>query len=184
MRVVFSNCSPLRLNKLPKISCVFTQVCELLALWKSRPHSYESSVSYRVVVGVSESVTTEAMMAQSALEFCPIHFPNGRLGQDLGFGGIAFALWGKWVNQFKLRPSTGLSYRWTSRRSLCIGFSRAEAPMRRPIGTLPQFSHDLMNCSQNTRLNSVILGLSLENSHGRLYRKFRKKGTYNNDEKP
>src|SRR6218665_4222815 len=56
-------------------------------------HSYESSVSYRVVVGVSESVTTEAMMAQSALEFCPIHCPNGRLGQDLqGFGGIAIAL--------------------------------------------------------------------------------------------
>src|SRR6218665_4017887 len=92
MRVVFSNCSPLRLNKLPKISCVFTQVCELLALWKSRPYIYESSVSYRAVVGVSESVTTEAMMAQSALEFCPIHCPNGRLGQDLGFGGIAFAL--------------------------------------------------------------------------------------------
>src|SRR6218665_320045 len=30
--------------------------------------------------------------AQSALEFCPIHCPNGRLGQDLGFGGSAFAL--------------------------------------------------------------------------------------------
>ena len=29
---------------------------------------------------------------QSALEFCPIHCANGRLGQDLGFGGIAFAL--------------------------------------------------------------------------------------------
>src|SRR6218665_3692552 len=29
---------------------------------------------------------------QSALEFCPIHCPNGRLGQDLGFGGSAFAL--------------------------------------------------------------------------------------------
>src|SRR6218665_2346917 len=29
---------------------------------------------------------------QPALEFCPIHCPNGRLGQDLGFGGIAFAL--------------------------------------------------------------------------------------------
>src|SRR6218665_1958664 len=33
------------------------------------------------------SVTT-----QSVLEFCPIHCPNGRLGQDLGFGGFAFAL--------------------------------------------------------------------------------------------
>ena len=30
--------------------------------------------------------------SQSALEFCPIHCPNGRLGQDLGFGGSAFAL--------------------------------------------------------------------------------------------
>src|SRR6218665_167238 len=30
--------------------------------------------------------------SQSALEFCPIHCPNGRLGQDLGFGGFAFAL--------------------------------------------------------------------------------------------
>src|SRR6218665_4127914 len=29
---------------------------------------------------------------QAALEFCPIHFPNERLGQDLGFGGFAFAL--------------------------------------------------------------------------------------------
>src|SRR6218665_2716962 len=86
------------------------------------------------------------------------------------------------LNQFKLLPSTGLSYRWTSRRSLCIGFSRAEAPTGRPIGTLPQFSHDLINCSQNTRLNSVILGLSLENSNGRLYKKFRKKRSYNNAE--
>src|SRR6218665_535689 len=31
-------------------------------------------------------------LTQSALEFCPIHCPNGRLGQGLGFGGIAFAL--------------------------------------------------------------------------------------------
>src|SRR6218665_3359339 len=28
---------------------------------------------------------------QSALEFSSIHCPNGRLGQDLGFGGFAFA---------------------------------------------------------------------------------------------
>src|SRR6218665_1633816 len=67
------------------------------------------------------------------------------------------------LNHFKLLRSTaGLSYRWTSRRSICIGFFRAEAPMGRPIGTLSQFSHDLINCSQNTRLNSVILGLSLK----------------------
>src|SRR6218665_3352704 len=32
------------------------------------------------------------ILSQSALEFCPIHCPNGRLGQDLGFGGSAFAL--------------------------------------------------------------------------------------------
>src|SRR6218665_2362494 len=31
-------------------------------------------------------------LSQSAPEFCPIHCPNGRLGQDLGFGGSAFAL--------------------------------------------------------------------------------------------
>src|SRR6218665_836243 len=35
--------------------------------------------------------------------------------------------------------------------------------------------HDLINCSQNTRLNFVILGLSLENSYGRLYKKFVKR---------
>src|SRR6218665_2252537 len=29
---------------------------------------------------------------QSALEFCPVHCPNGRLGQGLGFGGFVFAL--------------------------------------------------------------------------------------------
>src|SRR6218665_2587156 len=34
----------------------------------------------------------QALSTQSALEFCPIHCPNGRLGQDLGFGGSAFAL--------------------------------------------------------------------------------------------
>ena len=30
--------------------------------------------------------------SQSALEFFLIHCPNGRLGQDMGFGGFAFAL--------------------------------------------------------------------------------------------
>src|SRR6218665_3579505 len=35
---------------------------------------------------------TDYMRTQSALEFCPIHCPNGRLGQDLGFGEFAFAL--------------------------------------------------------------------------------------------
>ena len=32
------------------------------------------------------------VLSQSALEFFPIHCPNGRLGQDMGFGGFAFAL--------------------------------------------------------------------------------------------
>ena len=87
------------------------------------------------------------------------------------------------LNQFKLLPSTGLSYRWTSRRSLCIGFQCISSD-----GTLKwnpaTIHHDLINCSQNTRLNFVIVGLSLENSHGRLYKKIRKKRTYNNAEKP
>src|SRR6218665_396590 len=30
--------------------------------------------------------------SQSALELGPSHCPNGRLGQDMGFGGFAFAL--------------------------------------------------------------------------------------------
>src|SRR6218665_1087538 len=88
------------------------------------------------------------------------------------------------LNQFKLLPSTGLSYRWTSRRSLYTCFSHREAPRGRYSIDKPQNSHNLINCSQNTRLNSVILGLSLENSHGRLYKKIRKKRTYNNAEKP
>src|SRR6218665_4140511 len=33
-----------------------------------------------------------SVTSQSALEFCPIHCPNGRLGQDLDFGGFALAL--------------------------------------------------------------------------------------------
>src|SRR6218665_252665 len=36
--------------------------------------------------------TRPSITPQSALEFCPIHCPNGRLGQDLGFGEFAFAL--------------------------------------------------------------------------------------------
>src|SRR6218665_3651997 len=47
--------------------------------------------------------------------------------------------------------------------------------MGRPNGTLPQISHDFIICSQITRLNSVVLGLSLENSHGRLYKKIVKR---------
>ena|SRR6218665_534472 len=35
---------------------------------------------------------TSMCVTQSALEFFPIHCPNGRLGQDLGFGGFAFTL--------------------------------------------------------------------------------------------
>src|SRR6218665_930898 len=58
MRVIFSNCSPLRLSKLPKISCFFTQDRYVN---RNHAHSYESSESYRVVVGVSESVSIKAM---------------------------------------------------------------------------------------------------------------------------
>src|SRR6218665_1001014 len=47
--------------------------------------------------------------------------------------------------------------------------------MGRPNGTLPQISHDFIICSQITRLNFVVLGLSLENSHGRLYKKIVKR---------
>src|SRR6218665_2067313 len=88
------------------------------------------------------------------------------------------------LNQFKLLPSTGLFYRWTSRRSLIMGFFQCISS----DGTLKwnpaTIHHDLINCSQNTRLNFVILGPSLENSHGRLYKKIRKKRTYNYAEKP
>src|SRR6218665_190945 len=58
MRVIFSICSPLRLTKLPKISCVFTHDPYLNT---NHAHSYESSESYRVVVGVSEFVSIKAM---------------------------------------------------------------------------------------------------------------------------
>src|SRR6218665_48156 len=47
----------------------------------------DTGVDGRINRLLMTSITT-----QSALEFCPIHCPNGRLGQDLGFGGIAFAL--------------------------------------------------------------------------------------------
>src|SRR6218665_3811650 len=88
------------------------------------------------------------------------------------------------LNQFKLLASTGLSYRWTSRRSLFMGFFQCISS----DGTLKwnpaTIHHDLINCSQNTRLNFVILGLSLESSHGRPFTKNHKKRTYNNAEKP
>ena len=47
MRVIFSNCSPLKLTKLPNYSWVLRKFANC--------HSYERSVSYRVVVGVSET---------------------------------------------------------------------------------------------------------------------------------
>src|SRR6218665_674482 len=48
------------------------------------------SINLRLIVGCL--LTISKVTPQSALEFCPIHCPNGRLGQDLGFGGSAFAL--------------------------------------------------------------------------------------------
>src|SRR6218665_1200000 len=44
------------------------------------------------VIASTNAPPNPTMTSQSALEFCPIHCPNGRLGQDLGFGGSAFAL--------------------------------------------------------------------------------------------
>ena len=38
------------------------------------------------------TIHIEHFYTQSALELGPSHCPNGRLGQDLGFGGFAFAL--------------------------------------------------------------------------------------------
>src|SRR6218665_3968035 len=48
------------------------------------------------------------------------------------------------LNQFKLRPSNGLSYSWLTLRSLGIGFSSVDAPIGRTNGPLPQISHDFI----------------------------------------
>src|SRR6218665_1334791 len=53
------------------------------------PHPFVLYVPWR---GGSFLSLGPGQPTQSALEFCPIHCPNGRLGQDLGFGGSAFAL--------------------------------------------------------------------------------------------
>ena len=39
-----------------------------------------------------EDIHSLQSAAQLALEFFPIHCPNGLLGQDLDFGGFAFSL--------------------------------------------------------------------------------------------
>src|SRR6218665_2375352 len=49
-------------------------------------------ICYEEIPTFYRQATCRLLPTQSALEFCPIHCPNGRLGQDLGFGGIAFAL--------------------------------------------------------------------------------------------
>jgi len=49
-----------------------------------RPNNNYASVTRHNILRCGES--------QTALEFCPIHCPSGRLGQDLDFGGFAFAL--------------------------------------------------------------------------------------------
>src|SRR6218665_3930349 len=54
--------------------------------------SVERDLSYAMMQNLEKMVDDFAKTTQSALEFCPIHCPNGRLGQDLGFGGSAFAL--------------------------------------------------------------------------------------------
>ena len=58
--------------------CLSQSIVECAKQW---PHS--RTLRYSVEQWVN---------SQSALEFCPIHCPNGRLGQDLGFGGIVFSL--------------------------------------------------------------------------------------------
>ena len=50
---------------------------------KSREPAYKQALYQNKSIG---------MQTQSALEFFPIHCPNGRLGQDLGFGEFAFDL--------------------------------------------------------------------------------------------
>src|SRR6218665_697140 len=61
---------------------------------KPSPNYSECSRDRSLVLLLKPQNTTTSLLftTQSALEFCPIHCPNGRLGQYLGFGGIAFAL--------------------------------------------------------------------------------------------
>src|SRR6218665_1227586 len=60
---------------------------------RTSPPDNSSRPTTSLSLGISASRNWLAMLTpQSPLEFCPIHCPNGRLGQDLGFGGIAFAL--------------------------------------------------------------------------------------------
>src|SRR6218665_597112 len=45
-----------------------------------------------IVQNLALNLNSLKMTSQSALELGPSHCPNGRLWQDLGFGGFAFAL--------------------------------------------------------------------------------------------
>src|SRR6218665_2539653 len=58
--------------------------------WSLGVRSLSWSLWVRSLMSLSWSLWSSP--SQSALEFCPIHCPNGRLGQDLGFGEFAFAL--------------------------------------------------------------------------------------------
>src|SRR6218665_1356630 len=55
-------------------------------------HKPTMAIGYSLFMCARHVDSTNQGRTQSALEFCPIHCPNGRLGQDLGFGGSAFAL--------------------------------------------------------------------------------------------
>ena len=77
-----------------------TAVCpNVLKLPKRKETSLEVRQMTLIAISVLRSTVTyiswtdlSLLIAQSALEFFPIHCQNGRLGQDLGFGGFAFAL--------------------------------------------------------------------------------------------
>src|SRR6218665_198354 len=79
---------------------VATAVCpNVLKLPKRKETSLEVRKMTLIAISVLRSTVTyiswtdlSLLIAQSALEFFPIHCQNGRLGQDLGFGGFAFAL--------------------------------------------------------------------------------------------
>src|SRR6218665_3443050 len=78
---------PLRTSSM-KDSKVWKRVARETGNYRPNPENFTVSDK---LLGTA-SWCNASILSQSALEFCTIHCPNGRLGQDLGFGGIAFAL--------------------------------------------------------------------------------------------
>src|SRR6218665_875060 len=60
--------------------------------WFSTLLHIKTKARNRLNVEDEMRLALEKFVFQSTLEFFPIDCPNGRLGQDLGFGGFAFAL--------------------------------------------------------------------------------------------